>query len=105
MKFKILVPCKNKNKTKKHKKKQLYFANSATFWSYLFLWKKKIYIKAERCLPVCIGPKLISEPGTNQQKKNQDFNPILTTGSTLHDDKVAENVSVKVDENDNPFTS
>ena len=68
----------------------------------------KVYmpiIKAERCLPVCIGPKLISEPGTNQQKKNQDFNQILTTGSTLHDDKVAENVSVKVDENDNPFTS
>ena len=68
----------------------------------------KVYmpiIKAERCLPVCIGPKLISEAGNYQQKKNQDLNQILTTGSTLLDDKAAGNISVKVDENENPFIS
>jgi hypothetical protein len=68
----------------------------------------KVYmpiIKAERCLPVCIGPKLISEAGNYQQKKNQDLNQISTTGSTLLDDKAAENVSAKVDENENPFIS
>ncbi len=62
-------------------------------------------IKAERFLPVCIGPKIISETSNNQQKKNQDLNQIMTTGTTLLDDKVGENVSATGDEHENSFIS